>query len=228
VLVRKVEFPAGLHQVVENALDVPHTSILHGGLFRTGERNRVQVKLRRFKEWAEASYEGEPPPKGLAARLLSFGQSGELTVGHWDRFFLPSVLQVEYRLGTKVHFLITGVCTPIEADRTELYAIACVRTPLPSFLERVLLRLIEPIAMRVLRQDVDVLRAQTQNVDDFGGEKFMSTEIDVLGASVTRLLKDACGREAEVESGAQAAAESGERFSVAEEPVQVADIELDA
>src|SRR5690606_20752720 len=30
-LLRRVEFPAGLHAVVENALDVPHTSILHRG-----------------------------------------------------------------------------------------------------------------------------------------------------------------------------------------------------
>src|SRR5690606_5166987 len=64
-VLRKAEFPAGLHAVIENALDVPHTSILHRGLFRGGKRNRVRVVLRRYATWAEAEYLDEPPPQGL-------------------------------------------------------------------------------------------------------------------------------------------------------------------
>jgi len=102
---------------------VPHTAVLHRGLFRGGERQSVHVVLRRYAQWAEADYLGEKPPRGLLARFLTLGNSGkELTVQHWDRFVLPSVLQVEYRLGAGTHFLITGFCTPHDEARTSLFA----------------------------------------------------------------------------------------------------------
>jgi hypothetical protein len=44
--------------------------------------------------------------------------------------------------------------------------------------------------MRVVAQDVAVLRAQAQNLAEHGGERFMSTEIDVRSPSIRRLLKE--------------------------------------
>jgi hypothetical protein len=34
-------------------------------------------------------------------------------VTHFDRFVLPSIAQVEYRLGSEVHFLVNSICTPV-------------------------------------------------------------------------------------------------------------------
>ena len=231
-VVRKVVFPAGLHAVVENALDVPHTSILHRGLFRGGERNRVRVILRRYANWAEAEYLDEPAPKGLVARFLNWGGSDSLRVTHFDRFILPNLLQVEYRLGQRTHFLISGFCTPVTEHRTELYALVCLKTPVTKSLERFLARLIEPFAMRVFHQDVKILNFQTENLQRFSEESFMSTEIDVLGASVTRLLKEAYEREqrfggadGEPTSIPQPSFQEG---SAGEEPREVTELELDA
>lgn len=194
-LTRAVVFDAGMHAVIENALDVPHTSILHRGLFRTGERHRVQVVMRRYRERAEAEFIGEPPPQGIVARLLGLGGGQSSVVQHWDRFFVPGVLQVEYRLGTKTHFLITGFCSPEGSQRTRLFALACIKTPFWSWVNRVLLWMIEPIAMRLFHQDAEILARQAETIEHFGGERFMSTEVDVLGAAVTRLLKEARHRE---------------------------------
>lgn len=225
-LVRAVDFPAGLHAVVENALDVPHTAILHRGLFRGGERNRIQVRLKRYETWAEAEYIGEPPPTGLVARLLNWGGSERLRVDHWDRFILPNLLQVEYRLGQRTHLLISGFCNPISDDETRLFAVVCVKTPWPRFIEAMLLRIIEPFAMKLFAQDARILEAQSKNLAR-QEESFMSTEIDVLGGSITRLLVEAFENERREElsqgvSGAPALA------SPDDTPREVQEIELDA
>ena len=46
-------------------------------------------------------------------------------------------------------------------------------------------------ALRVLRQDVAILGAQTAAVRRFGGERYASTEIDVLGPHIDKLLRRA-------------------------------------
>ena len=90
-----------LHAALENTLDVPHTAFLHGGLFRTAEKkNEIDVVVRRHGRRVEAEYLGEPRPQGLVGWLLAPGGG---VVQHFDRFLLPSIAQVEYRLGTKSH-----------------------------------------------------------------------------------------------------------------------------
>jgi len=190
-LVRHVTFPASLFSVVENALDVPHTSVLHRGLFRTGVRHKVLVTLRRYSSWLEAQYTGEPAPSGWLGRMLSAGSGDELRVTHYDRFFLPGVLQVEYQLGPKAHVILTGYLKPMDDRTTELFVQVCVKTPLWRAAQWLLLLLVEPFARLISKQDVKVLRAQTENVEQFSGSRFMSTEIDVMFAGLSRLLKDA-------------------------------------
>jgi hypothetical protein len=185
VVVREVVAPGTLHATLENALDVPHTAFLHRGLFRGGEKNEVRVTVRRSPTSVEAEYTGEPRPSGLVGRLLS--PSGGV-VEHWDRFFLPSVAQVEYRLGTETHFSITALATPVGDFETRLTAVAAFRTPLPGAALKLLL---EPLALRIFAQDARILAAQSANVRRFGGEQFMSTELDFLGPHIWRLLKQA-------------------------------------
>jgi phenylpropionate dioxygenase-like ring-hydroxylating dioxygenase large terminal subunit len=182
-----VEARGSLHAVAENALDVPHTAFLHRGLFRgTGEPNRIDVVVRRWHDRVEAEYQGEPPPPGWAARILGAGAKGA-TVYHADRFFMPCVAQVEYRLGTS-HFCVTTALTPVRDDVTRLYAAVTFKVPLPHFLVAWILK---PLAMRIFRQDAEVLAAQTDTIRRFGGEQFVSTDADVLGQHILRLLKSA-------------------------------------
>lgn len=185
-VVRELEIDATLHAVVENALDVPHTAFLHRGLFRgAGERHDVTAIVRRRRLGVEAEFVGEPRPEGLAGRLLS--PSGGV-VEHHDRFLLPSIAQVEYRLGPENHLLVTSLCTPVEDFRTRMLAVVRFRLRLPSWLVRPLL---VPVAMRIFRQDARILREQSATVRRFGGEQFASTEIDLLGPHVWRLLREA-------------------------------------
>lgn len=194
-VIREVSAEASLYAVIENALDVPHTSILHRGLFRGGARNRVEVTVRRAVDRVELEYRGEPPPRGVLARVLSLGSTtSELTVQHWDRFFLPSVLQVEYRLGDSVHFVVTGLCVPVQDHETRMFAVASFRTPLPGPL---VARLLEPLGRWVFGQDARLLKKQTENVLRFSGEQFIHTELDAMGPELWRVLRAAARREQE-------------------------------
>jgi phenylpropionate dioxygenase-like ring-hydroxylating dioxygenase large terminal subunit len=178
--------PGTVHAVAENALDVPHTAFLHGGLFRTADKvNEIEVVIRRHADRVEAEYLGEPAPKGLAARLLA-PRGG--VVQHFDRFLLPSVAQVEYRLGTDSHFIATSLLTPVSDFRTQLYATVTFRLPFPHWLVRPFL---QPVAVHILKQDARMLALQMEAVQRFGGEQYASTELDVLGPQILRLLLQA-------------------------------------
>ncbi|HEX2385528.1 MAG TPA: aromatic ring-hydroxylating dioxygenase subunit alpha [Candidatus Binatia bacterium] len=191
---RSVEVSSTLHAALENALDVPHTAFLHQGLFRgTGRTSRIRVRVTRTTDRVEAEYVGEPRPEGLVGKILS--PSGGI-VTHFDRFILPSIAQVEYRLGAENHFLITTLCTPVDDFRTRLYAAILFRTRFPGWLVRLL---IEPIARRIFSQDAAMLRRQAETARRFGGEHYSSTEVDVLGLQIWLLLKRAEQGEAPAE-----------------------------
>lgn len=187
---RRFEVKASVHAVVENTLDVPHTAFLHRGLFRTAEKkNIIDVVVRRHPTFAEAEFIGEPRPQGLIGRLLA-PQGG--VVEHVDRFMLPSIAQVEYRLGEASHLVSTSVLTPVSATRTVVYAVVTFRVPLPGFLVK---PFVMPVARRIFAQDAVVLARQTEQIAHFGGEKFTSTELDVLGPYVAKLLRQAAAQE---------------------------------
>lgn len=184
VVRRTVEVEASLTMTFENALDVPHTAFLHRGLFRgAGRTNRILARVTRTPDGVQAEYIGEPRPSGLAGRLLS--PSGGI-VTHFDRFILPSIIQVEYRLGPENHLLVTSVCTPVEDFRTRMYATILLRTRFPGWLVKLFLN---PVATRIFRQDAEMLKRQTDAVKRFGGEHYASTAADVLGLQIARLLR---------------------------------------
>jgi phenylpropionate dioxygenase-like ring-hydroxylating dioxygenase large terminal subunit len=175
-----------LFSALENALDVPHTAFLHRGLFRSESRGiTLKVKVSRTQDRCVAEYVGEPRPPGFMARVLS-PSGGE--VQHWDRFILPSIAQVEYRIGTENHVLADTAMTPISDFETRLWGVVSLKTRLPG---RVVEPFVKPIGLRVLKQDAWILEKQTETVKRFGGEQFTWTEIDVLGKHIWRLLKSA-------------------------------------
>ena len=84
--------------------------------------------------------------------------------------------------------MITTAYTPIGDFETALHAAVTFRSRVPAAVVRAL---VTPIAGYILRQDAWVLRHQTANIRRFGGEKFASTRIDVLGPHILRLLRRA-------------------------------------
>jgi phenylpropionate dioxygenase-like ring-hydroxylating dioxygenase large terminal subunit len=175
-----------MHATIENALDVPHTAFLHRGLFRSKSRGiTIEAKVTRTNDRVVAEYVGEPRPPGVVAKLLS--PSGG-TVTHFDRFLLPSIAEVEYSIGTENHILVASAMTPVSDFVTKIFAVVSFRLRIPGALIKPFLK---PLALRIFQQDAEILKMQTETIQRFGGEQFASTEIDVLGRHIWRLLKQA-------------------------------------
>ncbi|MGE0787406.1 MAG: Rieske 2Fe-2S domain-containing protein [Sandaracinaceae bacterium] len=183
---QRVVAESTLYAAAENALDVPHTSFLHAGLFRQDQpkRNRIDVVVRRWPDRVEAEYIGEPRPEGLVGRVLS-PRGG--VVKHFDRFLLPSIVQVEYELDA-AHILVSAALTPESDYRTHLHAVVSFRLPIPG---KPLVPFLKPLALRIFGQDASILARQTKNIRRFGEEAYVSTEVDVLGPHILRLLRAA-------------------------------------
>jgi phenylpropionate dioxygenase-like ring-hydroxylating dioxygenase large terminal subunit len=183
---RTFRVEATLHAVVENTLDVPHTAYLHGGLFRTSKRsNPIEVVVRTRPDMVEAEYVGEPRPSGLVGRLLAPGGG---VVTHFDRFIMPTIAQVEYRLGEGSQLLATSILTPVGDFDTVVHAVVTYRLPVPGWLAR---PFITPVAEHIFRQDARVLALQTKALQTAGGEQYANSELDVIGPAALRMLRRA-------------------------------------
>jgi phenylpropionate dioxygenase-like ring-hydroxylating dioxygenase large terminal subunit len=181
---RRFDFESTLHAALENALDVPHTAFLHGGRFRGGEPSEIEAVRRRLPGGGlEVEFLGERRRPGDAKSRLD-----RPPIQHWDRFFLPSVAQVEYLDGKRSHLVATILHTPVHDLLTRAYFVQCIRLPLPKWLVR---SYVARKVDQVLRQDRDALAAQTGAIQRFGGERYASTELDLMGPEILRMLKQA-------------------------------------
>lgn len=195
---RTVSVNGGLFETIENALDVTHTAYVHRGLIRGGRAPiEITAIVSRTANGVEAEYVGEPSPPGIAVRILA--PAGGI-VRHIDRFILPCIAQVDYWLGDANHFRVTSFCTPVDRENTTIFATISVRLRIPA---RIVLPLLSPIAWRIFHQDARILKLQTETMRRFGEESFVSTEIDILGSEIKRLLKYGARAAGSEERGAE-------------------------
>lgn len=174
---------AALPDALENFLDGTHTHFVHGGLIRTeGRRKPTTATVRRGPGYVEAEYRDEGQQSGLISRL--FGAGVDVAFG---RFVLPSIAQLEYRAGTHTRLLVDLCFTPQTVDHLRVFAVISGQVPrglgwLAPGMARLLLA-------QVVRQDRAVLELQTANLRRFGGPGYTSTELDVLGPHIRRMLR---------------------------------------
>ena len=97
---------------------------------------------------------------------------------------------------------VTSAMTPVSDFDTLVYAVVTFKLPLPGWLVRPFLT---PIALHIFQQDARVLARQAQTLRHFGSEAYASTELDVLGPAILRLMQQAeRGRPAQAEVGSAA------------------------
>lgn len=184
-VVLRYDIDATMHAAIENTLDVPHTAFLHRGLLRGAAPNEITAVRRPIPGGIEVQYLGEP--FGIGFVRLRDGEALE----HYDRFVLPCVAQVEYRAGRWLQLVNTVLHLPLGPFRTRAWFVLRANSQrLPTRLVQSVIRLQGP---RVARQDVRMLGRQTETVRRFGGERYASTEMDLFGNAVWRLLHHAAG-----------------------------------
>ncbi|WP_436794335.1 Rieske 2Fe-2S domain-containing protein [Actinospongicola halichondriae] len=175
-----------MHASIENALDVPHTAFLHGGIFRGRKEPREITAIRReLPDGLEVQYVGEP--LGFGPLTLDRSQT-EKTFDHWDRFFLPGIAQIEYGVDGWIRIFNTILHLPMAPFRTRAWFVLDYSSPLPASIAGAVVRARGP---KIMRQDADMLAAQTATARRFGGERYTSTELDLLGRGIWRLLRQA-------------------------------------
>ena len=181
--VLRCDLDATLHAAVENALDVPHTAFAHRGVFRGGARRRLTAVRREVDGGVEVRYLGEPVGFG---RFRPAGATR--TFDHWDRFLLPSVAQVEYAVDGWFRLVNTVLHLPMAPVRTRAWFVVRWWSRLPAAAVR-------PVVLargrRILGQDAAVLAAQSARIAATGGERFASTDLDLVGNAVWLLLRRA-------------------------------------
>lgn len=180
----QTRFEAPVEACLENFLDVPHTLLVHPGLFRGEAQHATRVRVRRLPDGVEAEFLNERRLQGLGPRLL-FPRG--TTLRHMDRFILPAITRVDYRFGDKHAFLITSQCTQRSEFVVDVTTAITWRLPLPGRLIRPLLRW---YCRRVIGQDVEMLKVQGQQIRRFG-VTLLSTTADLLGSHVRGLRRQA-------------------------------------
>jgi hypothetical protein len=184
-------FEADVEACLENFLDVPHTLLVHPGLFRSAELQPTTARVRRLPDGVEAEFLNERPMQGWGPRLM-FPQG--TVMRHIDRFILPSITRVDYTFGDLYAFIITSQCTQREEFVVDVTTAITWRLPLPRWLARWFLR---PYCRRVIRQDVQVLKVLGEQTKQFG-PTFLSTSADLLGVHIRGLRQRAAAGAEEV------------------------------
>lgn len=199
-----------VHAALENALDVPHTAFLHRGIFRGGARHTITAVRRPLDDGVEVRYEGEPVGMGPIRWPASSGR----TFDHWDRFLLPSVAQIEYAVEGWFRIVNTIVHLPLSPFRTRAWFVVRFRSRLPAAVVRPVVR---QQGRQILRQDATALARQSERTRALGGERYASTELDLLGTAIWHLLRHAeRAEQVEEPAGSDAALTIGERTVVFE------------
>jgi len=176
--VMKTRFEASVEACLENFLDCPHATFLHRYWFRSPTARRVKATVRTLSDGAQAEFREEPREKSLVWWLLA-PRRGELR--HTDRFIAPRTSRVDYEFANGATYIITSSCTALSPTETTVYTVISFRYGSIGPLLRLFF---EPLARRIIRQDVEMLQAQTRNVARFGGPRFASTRADLLGGYI--------------------------------------------
>jgi phenylpropionate dioxygenase-like ring-hydroxylating dioxygenase large terminal subunit len=176
------EFPGNAFHCVENFLDVPHTAHVHRGLFRGGETRDVEIDITSGRDWIQAEFVNEERMESLIGRMLV---PKDESIHHTDRFQLPYITRVDYRMSEKRQYVVMSQCTPISETRTRVFTYLAYRFAPLGWIVRFGF---EPVSHIILNQDVKIIRQQTDDLERTGDAKFLYYETDAIARGIRRLL----------------------------------------
>lgn len=166
----------------ENFLDVPHTVFVHAGIFRNKSGKELEYKVTAGREWVQAEFFDEGAFDTFLGRLLI---PGGVQMIHTDRFMLPSITRVDYYFTEKRNFIVMSQCTPITATATRVFTYMAFRFDPFAWLVQ---KIFEPLANRILDQDVVVIKQQTEDMLLTGAPSFLFHPTDAIGREIFQLV----------------------------------------
>ncbi len=176
-------FEAPVEACLENFLDCPHATFVHRYWFRAPTTEVVRSVTRTLEDGALTEYFKEPRKKSLVWSLLSRDSA---TLRHTDRFIAPATSRVDYEFSDGRYYIITSSCTPISAAKTRVHTVISFRYPRLGPLVRLFF---EPLSRLIIKQDVDILKRQQDNLRRFQQPEFRIIEQDVLIQAIQQWRK---------------------------------------
>lgn len=176
------EMRGSLLNIAENFLDGTHTHYVHSGLIRSeGKRSPMTAEVICKGNMVEANYSGEEEGRGLWSKLME----GDRVSSH-GRFIYPNIAEIETRGSKGPQFYMTVYLVPIEDKRFAAHTL--ISTPkgaVPAWVKPIAFK---PFLSSALKQDKDIVNLQTDNIERFGEERFVSTELDLLRSHILTLF----------------------------------------
>jgi phenylpropionate dioxygenase-like ring-hydroxylating dioxygenase large terminal subunit len=181
----KTRFPTNPLACLENFLDCPHTTYVHRGWFRSKDAQPVRAKVHYAKDGMEVEFFEERDAKSIVSRLL-FPSDAKMV--HTDKFLMPTTSRVDYIFDSGRHFIITSHCAPISTQETEVYTVVTFRFGRIAPLVRLFF---EPLCRRIIRQDFNILKAQSEHMLRFDKPQFTFVESDLVAPYILKLWQQA-------------------------------------
>ncbi|QJI43972.1 aromatic ring-hydroxylating dioxygenase subunit alpha [Pseudomonas sp. ADAK2] len=178
-------FEADVGSLVQNFMDVPHTVFVHEGIFRSGTGRTMEATLACKAHSIEVTYHDDGDKIGLLNWLSN--PDGEPLV-HTDRFFAPNVTRCDYQWGDRSAFYIISQITPINTRQSRVYTYIAYRFRLPRWLLRTLRPFIHLYTRIVIRQDVKIIQAHREGLDNAVGFKPVNVRADAVHVGVEQML----------------------------------------
>jgi phenylpropionate dioxygenase-like ring-hydroxylating dioxygenase large terminal subunit len=158
---------------VENFIDIPHTAFVHPRIFRTERQQSLVMTIDRRDGGVWVEYQRETTNLGWFRYFLN--PQGQ-TIKHADRFQMPNITSVEYRLGHHRHLFITSQSIPETETRTLVYTDVTYNYGLWNQWAR---PLVWWTAQRIIHQDVLILGIQAETIAKYG-QHFTHTPADTI------------------------------------------------
>jgi phenylpropionate dioxygenase-like ring-hydroxylating dioxygenase large terminal subunit len=168
---------------VENFVDIPHTSFVHRGLFRSPGTQKLKANVERRGGSVIATYRGETNNLGLFTRFLN--PSGR-EIKHVDAFHMPNVTNVEYEFGPRRRFSITSQSVPAEGGQTIVHTSLAFDYGLWNVVASPFVRW---AGQKVIDQDLEVLADQSEVISRTPGA-FSHSPADVIHVFIESVRRE--------------------------------------
>ncbi len=181
----KTRFASNLESCLENFLDCPHTATVHRGWFRNPDPREMDAIVRKRTDYVEVEFENEPTTDSIISRLF-YPKNCQLQ--HIDQFIMPNISRVDYRFNDRHHFIITSQATPVDDLVTDVYTVISFCYGRIGWLVRLVF---EPMSRHIIKQDVEIMKLQGQNLQRIGGPDYVHVETDLMALHMQAMRRRA-------------------------------------
>ena len=182
---------ANFKEVLDNFVDSMHPHFVHKGImYDDKKRQKLNVKVGTiYKLYAEKEIIGlealfENERINMGSNIFNMIAPKD-PVEHYERYFKPLIHQAEYNYKNKIKVIVTFILSPETESTTRVFSKYTIKSRLPKLLTKFLLK---KVLVKLLKQDKQILKMQTEAIKKAGKKTFFYTPADLLPLYTKRFL----------------------------------------